>query len=122
LRSGGSPPLPETFREGDFEFRQVAREGDVALYEKRKPSISNLLYEVVIVQEMEAHTWPDGRVSPAHEHLPGSWQWGSAGWFYSDLDDAWAKFRELSGGQVRSPFPMGEIPSPVERLRLREAL
>jgi len=51
--------LPETFREGDFVFRLIEREGDIALLEKRKPSISNPLYEVVIVQEMEAHTWPD---------------------------------------------------------------
>jgi hypothetical protein len=50
--------LPETFREGDFAFRLIEREGDIALLEKRKPSISNPLHEVVIVQEMEAHTWP----------------------------------------------------------------
>jgi hypothetical protein len=70
------------------------------LPEKRNPSISNPLYEVLILQEMEAHTWPDGNVSPAHEHMPGSWQWGSAGWSYSDLQSAWVKFQELTAGSV----------------------
>jgi hypothetical protein len=51
-------PAGKTFREGDFVFRLIEREGDIALPEKRNPSISNPLYDVVIVQEMEAHTWP----------------------------------------------------------------
>jgi hypothetical protein len=41
----------------------------------------------------------DGNVSPAHEHIAGSWQWGSASWSYSDLQ-TWVKFQELTAGSV----------------------
>jgi hypothetical protein len=71
-------PLPETFREGGFGFKLVAREGSVALFKKTKPRIeSATFYEVVIVQMMNDHTWPDGHVSPAHEYMPGSEKWGN---------------------------------------------
>jgi hypothetical protein len=111
--------LPQTFALGSFTFRLIKREGDVALLEKSKPSWSIPRYEVVIVQE--TRTWSGGVVSPAHEELPGSWQWGSEGWSYSDPEDAWQKFHELTGrGRPGRP---GEVASPMARLdRLREAL
>ena len=63
--------LPDLFRKSGFEFKLISREGDVALFEKFKPCItSTRLLEVVIVQKMGAHTWPDGTRTEAHEHMP----------------------------------------------------
>lgn len=85
--------LPDTFRSDGFDFTQLAREGDVVLLRKMKRNIETL--EVVIVQKMEEHRWPNGDVTPAHEHMPKSELWGTAGWSLITLERAWQKFREL---------------------------
>src|SRR5206468_9351702 len=40
-------PLPVEFRSGGFNYRQIAREGDVAKYEQRWMGSENVCYEVV---------------------------------------------------------------------------
>ena len=68
-------PLPTEFTYDGFDFRQLAREGDVALFEKRKPNHSRPGYEVVIVQRHPAQTI-HGRDYPERESLPPSESWG----------------------------------------------
>ena len=77
-------PLPVAFRSCGFEFEQLARDGDVALFHKtelfkRPGGIEFETFEVVIVQKMEEYQWPDGRITPAHEHMPGNELWGLSG-------------------------------------------
>jgi hypothetical protein len=88
-------PLPASFRSGGFDFRLVKRTGDIALFEKRKPTHTRSFFEVVIVQKRKEATFPSGRVTPAHEAMPASEQWGSAGWSYSDLEGAEKRFKSL---------------------------
>ena len=89
--------LPTHFRSDDFDFRQIAREGDVALFRKTKqyPSLLLETFEVVIVRKMDDHIGPRGEMISAGEHMPRSEQWGTHGWSLQTLKRAWEKFHEV---------------------------
>jgi hypothetical protein len=104
-------PLPTSFTYDQFGFRQLARKGDVALFEKSRPTHSRPAYEVVIVQKHPAETIR-GREYPAREAMPRSEDWGLSGWTYVDLKSAQTRFRKLVAAQARAgftptPFPAG---------------
>ena len=94
--------LPTIFRSDNFDFRQLAREGDVALFRKTKqyPSLLLETFEVVIVRKMDDHIGPRGEMISAGEHMPRSEQWGTHGWSLQTLDRAWEKFRALRDERV----------------------
>jgi hypothetical protein len=90
--------LPEVFSMNQFAYRQISRIGNVALYQKTKHfSAWGLFktYEVVVVQKMEKHIWPNGDITPAHEHMPGNEQWGLYGWSCQTHKRALKKFQEV---------------------------
>lgn len=104
-------PLDSQFTHDGFVFRQLARGGDVALFEKSKPGHSRPGYEVVIVQRHPAQTI-HGRAYPERESMPPSESWGVLGWSLMDLDSAKTKFRELAsdrtkGHSLPTPIPAG---------------
>jgi hypothetical protein len=90
-------PLATEFNHGGFHYKQVAREGRVAIYSQAWSEIKNpsVAYEVVRIKAL-----PDrmmfGKLVPAHEAYPGSEEWGERGWTYTDLDRAFARFRKLA--------------------------
>jgi hypothetical protein len=96
-------PLADKFRLGGFDYRLVRRIGDVALFEKSKPHHSRPCYDLVIVQRRKAHTWPNGKTTPAREAMPRWEQWGDAGWSYSDLARAEERFNALVASHKDSP-------------------
>ena len=48
--------LPATFGSDGFDFHQLRREGDVAIFVKQKPGLRFKSYEVVIIQKRDAYT------------------------------------------------------------------
>ena len=89
-------PLATTFRSNGFDFVQIARKGDHAIFRKTKPSLPLFeTFEVVVIQKMGEHKWPNGNVSPAHEYMPGRYEWGTKGWSCQTLERAREKLREL---------------------------
>jgi hypothetical protein len=85
--------LDPTFTFDEYHFNQLARKGDVALFEKKKPN-GCFGYEVVVVQRHPAMTF-EGRKYPAREAMPPSTAWGVSGWTYMTLGDARRKFKDL---------------------------
>jgi hypothetical protein len=92
-------PLAETFTHDGFQFCQLAREGDVALFEKSKSGHFRPSYEVVIVQHHPAQTI-HGRQYPERESMPPTESWGDLGWSLTDLDSAKMKFRQLAADRA----------------------
>ena len=89
-------PLPTRFRRDGFNYRQIAREGDAAIYEQTwsgcpDPSVC---YEVVRVRRREGFQIGDRFVAPA-EVYPNSGAWGVDGFTLTDKDEAFAKLRKL---------------------------
>jgi hypothetical protein len=100
----GMKAFPERFNSDGFAFRLIWREGRVALLGKRKsewrPEI--VLWEVVLIQRVGDHTFPNGRIVPAHEAMPQPSDWGRSGWSFTadDRAGAEARFRELVAAEA----------------------
>ena len=87
-------PLPKEFRRGGFEYRQIYRDGDAAIYEQtwsgcRNPSVC---YEVIRIRRREAFQIEGRFVEPA-EVYPNSEAWGVDGFTFTDKEAAFAKLR-----------------------------
>ena len=90
-------PLPKEFRRNGFSYRQIARQGDAAIYEQtwngcRNPSIS---YEVIRIRRRQAFQIGGRFVGPA-EIYPNSEAWGTDGFTLTDKDAAFVKLCELA--------------------------
>jgi hypothetical protein len=90
-------PLPKEFRRDGFKYRQIAREGDAAIYEQTllgcpEPSRS---YEVIRIRRREGFQIGGRFVEPA-EVYPSSKVWGVDGFTFTNRKKARAKFFEIS--------------------------
>jgi hypothetical protein len=107
-RNGYYEPVAVAFRLGGFNYRQIAREGDWAIYEQRWNGCANpsACYEVVHIRKVEAITFPSGRFYPAREVYPPSEAWGIAGFTVTDRDAAFNKLRlQLSPARTGTTKP-----------------
>jgi hypothetical protein len=92
--SANEIPLPIAFRHNQFDFKQVRRKGDIAIFEKSKPTHTYPSWEVVIVQHNEAREIA-GIAIPARESMPWSESWGRLGWTDLTLEAAKIRFNAL---------------------------
>jgi len=86
-------PIRTQFNSGGFSYRQIVREGHIAIYEQRWRNSDNVAYEVV---RLRVRTHPFKNDGQPYEAYPGSEAWGTYGWTYTDKDAPFAKLRELS--------------------------
>ncbi len=96
-KRGSYKPLPTQFRRDGFDYRQIAREGNAAIYEQRWTSCAepSICYEIIRVRYRDAFHIGGRFVEPA-EVYPNSEAWGPDGFTLTDKDAAFAKLRELS--------------------------
>lgn len=85
--------LATTFRSHGYDFVQLDRVGNVALFEKTTTGVTRPSYEVVIVQQHGERVIAGNTIAAA-EAMPGSEQWGRLGWTYPTIDHALVKFGE----------------------------
>ena len=90
-------PIKTKFRFRGFDYRQIAREGDVAIYSQTWTGCANpsVCYEVVRIRCKDEIVIKDKYYPPA-EWYPSSSEWGTRGWTFCDKDAAFAKLRELT--------------------------
>ncbi len=90
-------PLPKEFRRDGFAFRQIARQGNAAIYEQRWTGCAEpgVCYEVIRIRCREGFEIGGRFVGPA-EVYPNSKLWGTDGFTLTDRDAAFAKLRELA--------------------------
>jgi hypothetical protein len=88
-------PLPTRFRRDGFQYRQIARERDAAIYEQTWSSCSEptVCYEVIRIRRRDGFQ-VDGRFVEPAEVYPRSGAWGVDGFTLTDKDAAFAKLRE----------------------------
>ena len=101
-RKGYYEPIATSFKHDGFNYRQIAREGDIAIYEQKwtdceDPSIA---YEVIRIQRHEAKMFPSGKSYPAREAYPPSGAWGTDGFTLTDRDAAFNKFQQIVAGRT----------------------
>jgi len=90
-------PLRKEFQRPGLNYREIAREGNAALYEQSwlgssSPSIS---YEVIGIRRREGFQI-DGRFVEPAEVYPRSELWGVDGFTFTNRDKAFAKFSQIS--------------------------
>lgn len=90
-------PLPSHFWHDGFEYRQIAREGDAAIYEQRWGGCADpsVCYEVIRIRRREGFQI-GARLVEAAEVYPASESWGTDGFTFTDKDAALRKLRELA--------------------------
>ncbi len=89
-------PLPTQFRHDGFNYRQVARQGDAAIYEQTwNGGTRPVRYEVIRIRRRDGFTIHGRLVEPA-EVYPNSEAWGTDGFTVTDKDRAFAKLRKLA--------------------------
>src|SRR5438067_1206729 len=90
-------PLATEFSRNGFDYRQIARERDAAIYEQTWSGCPNpsVCYEVIHIRRREGFQIDGRSVEPA-EVYPHSDAWGRDGFTCTDRDAAFAKLREDS--------------------------
>ena len=90
-------PLSKQFRRDGFTYRQIAREGDGAIYEQRWTGCADpsVCYEVIRIRRREGFEVAGRFVGPA-EVYPNSEAWGVDGFTFTDKDAAFAKLLGMS--------------------------
>ena len=89
--------LPKEFRHDGFTFRQIAREGNAAVYEQTWNGCAepSLAFEVIRVRRREGFQIGGRFVEPA-EVYPNSEAWGIDGFAFTNRDAAFTKLRGLT--------------------------
>lgn len=95
-------PLPVEFTRDGYQYRQVRREGLLAIYSQRKGG-ATYSYEVIIIQQRPAEKIV-AREYPPRETMPSPEQWGTSGWTCLTLADAQKRFETL----LQTPQISGE--------------
>jgi hypothetical protein len=99
--SGKAPPVriktvSTSFWYDSFRHDLVERVGNVAIYQKIKPSIGYVGYEVVRITLRPPHPFDQKKDQYDRvEHYPASSEWGTYGWTYQTLDKAKFRFAKL---------------------------
>jgi hypothetical protein len=89
--------LPTRFRRDGFNYWQIAREGNAAIYAQiwSRCANSNVSYEVIRIHRRRCFQI-DGRLVKPAEVYPNSEAWGRQGFTFTDKDAAFAKLQELA--------------------------
>ena len=95
-KGGFYKPLQKEFRRDGFSYRQIAREGNAAIYEQTwsgcvEPSVC---YEVIRIRRRDGFQIGEKFVE-SYEAYPGAEAWGDDGFTVTDKEAAFAKLREL---------------------------
>jgi hypothetical protein len=90
--------LATRFRRDGFNYRQIARDGDAAIYEQTWSGCSDpsVCYELVRIRRREGFEI-DGRFVEPAEIYPKADAWGVDGFTLTAKDAAFAKLREVTG-------------------------
>ena len=89
-------PLPKEFRRGGFNYRQIYREGDFAIYQQTwEGNEHSAAFELIHVRRREGFQIGEKFVE-AYEVYPNAKSWGVDGFTLTDKDAAFAKLRELA--------------------------
>jgi hypothetical protein len=87
--------LERELEDGRFQYVQVERRENVALYTQTHKASGHVRYEVIKIRIQPEHTWPTGVTTPEKEAYPGSGSWGRDGWTFFALAAAQQKMHEL---------------------------
>lgn len=92
--------LPNSWKRNGFKHTVLRRDGMVALVERQHSAVSLPHWEVVKIR-VSPEKLVGERAYTEAEVYPSSERWGTDGWTYTTLEDAMAKFDELTQTQPK---------------------
>ena len=93
--------LDKEFKSCGFNFKQVKRSGDVAIYKKVPVSHNGTSYEVIKIARHNGYKLGGNYVHPA-ETYPSNSLWGTSGWTCTSIEHAQSRYTLLlAGGSTR---------------------
>lgn len=110
-------PIETNFTKTGFQFRQIFRDGDVAIFHKATikgalhPVSADCGFETVVITRHDGYEIAGVKMEPA-EQYPGNEAWGSRGWTYQNLLSAINKY-EILLGKVVAPAPVETVEGEV---------
>lgn len=88
-------PLPTRFQHGGFDYREIYRKGDFAIYKQTwKGNKDSAGFEVIRIRRRDGFRIGGRFVEPA-EVYPNSEAWGVDGWTALNKEAAFRKLREI---------------------------
>ena len=96
--SAAKEKLKKEFTVSGFDFRQMKRKGDWALYEKRRGG--SVSYEIIKIRSKEeTKTKIQGKeiTFKGGEYYPGTTEFGDFGWAFIELRTALHEYGVLTG-------------------------
>jgi len=90
-------PLPTRFRRNGFDYRQITRKVDAAIYEQHWTGCADpsVCYEVIRIRRRDGFQIGEKFIEP-YEVYPNTAAWGIDGFTFTDRNKAWDKFFEIS--------------------------
>jgi len=86
--------LEKSFSRKKFQYDQVIRKGNLAIYTQTHIESKSQTFEVIVIKSHNGYEIAGTRIEPA-EVYPGDNQWGILGWTCQTLDAAKNKLKTL---------------------------
>jgi len=80
-------PIEKTFRKNGFDYQEVWREGDFAIYKQSKSITTKIWFEAVQITRHDGYEIAGNKIEPS-EVYPSSEKWGLLGFTCSSLEAA----------------------------------
>lgn len=119
-------PLETEFTKNGFRFRQIRREGDIAIFHKLAleglprsaphTSTYDAGFETAVISRHDGYEMAGNKFDPA-EMYPSNEQWGTKGWTYHTLYEAELRFDRLLGKIPEAKVVGEEVPAKPRRPR-----
>jgi hypothetical protein len=94
--------LEKKFTNKNFSYKQIVREGNVAIYEQKlidtEPTSSR--YEVIVIRSHNGYEINGNKIAPS-EMYPSANQWGQLGWTCVNLPDAQKRFKKVKNSESK---------------------
>jgi len=86
--------LEKSFTRKKFQYDQIYRKNNLAIYTQTHTESKGLTFEVILIKSHNGYEIAGTRIEPS-EVYPGDSQWGILGWTYQTLEAAKNKLKQL---------------------------
>lgn len=86
--------LEKSFTRKKFQYDQLCRKGNLAIYTQKHLESEGLTYEVIIIKSHNGYEIAGTKIEPS-EVYPSDTQWGILGWTCQTLEAAQNKMKKL---------------------------
>jgi len=86
--------LEKSFERKKFQYDQIYRKGNLAIYKQKNIEYGSLTYEAIVIKSHNGYEIMGNKIPPS-EVYPCDSQWGDLAWTYQTLEEAQNKIKQL---------------------------